>query len=192
MGAVGEPICLLGGGWIAPLMHPTIPEGPRAEVTTAIGCTGGSWRWRTEPLNCKSQPACNVMRRLLIFLPASNKQTHRVKIRAIPALAVSSSPATRPFAWPARPNLASQIHRIQAPFRRTAARPGPQLRCERVSPTRFSLTGAAFSYGAPAERSVREHEQGARCATWENWSRYLMFHDTFSSSNVRRKIVISK
>jgi len=99
------------------------------------------------------------MRRLLIFLPASNKQTHRVKIRAIPALAVSSSPATRPFAWPARPNLASQIHRIQAPFRRTAARPGPQLRCERVSPTRFSLTGAAFSYGAPAERSVRPHRQ---------------------------------
>jgi len=51
-----------------------MPDDPRADVITAIGCIGGSWRWRTKPLNYKPQPACNVVCRRLICLPFSNIQ----------------------------------------------------------------------------------------------------------------------
>ena len=130
----------------------------RVEVIAPISFKGDSRRWRTNPLNRQSQPICNVACNPLIRLPISNIQCpytqdpcHTRSGCGRLAVRGTRQPRHTPgISRHSRPGSSAPRHVSARITRRW-----PRLRCGRVSPMRFSLTGAAPSSRAPADRPRR-------------------------------------
>jgi hypothetical protein len=154
--------CRIRRSWIVPQLRRTVSRRLARRSDCADQLRGDSRRCRTSPLDYQSHPICNVACNPLISLPLANIQCpctqdpchtrggcgrligrRRWQTRRTPGIRAMDPSAPRHISAPIS-------------WRR------PRLRCGRVSPIRFSLTGATPGSRAPRGQALAPRQPTAR------------------------------